>query len=87
MPPYIILLLLLLLLLNSATDSENEHTHAAICFTDLNSLSDTCDLKLNRAFITCSSLWMINDCFDADDDDDDDDEMMIVIIIISCSGE
>ena len=54
-----------------------------ICFTDLNSLSDTCDLKLNRAFITCSSLWMINDCFDADDDD----EMMIIIIIISCSGE
>ena len=84
MPPYIILLLLLL---NSATDSENELTHATICFTDLNSLSDTCDLKLNRAFITCSSLWMINDCFDADDDDDDDDEMMIVIIIISCSGE
>ena len=55
-------------------------------FTDLNSLSDTCYLKLNRAFITCLSLWKINDCFDADDDDDDD-ELMIIIIIISCSGE
>ena len=85
MPPYIITGQT-----NSATDSENEHTQAKICFTDLNSLSDTCYLKLNRTFITCLSLWKINDCFDADDDDDDDDdddELMIIIIIISCSGE
>lgn len=59
--------------INSATDSENEHTYATICFTDLNSLFDTRYLKLERAFITCISLWMINfDCFDGDGDDDAD---------------
>jgi len=60
--------------MNSAKDSENKHTHATICFTDLNSLFDTRYLKLKRAFITCISLWMINDCFDGDGDDDDDDD-------------